>query len=75
MEYFGVDVSKDNLQVSDGRGERKRAFPNTQQGVAVLLDWLESALGLEQSHLIMELATPAIIPCCRLWPAPGPPAP
>ena len=54
MEYFGVDVSKDSLQVSDGQGSRKRAFRNTRQGIAGLLGWIEGASGQDGAHLILE---------------------
>ena len=54
MEYFGVDVSKNSLQVSDSQGSRKGAFRNTRQGIAGLLGWLERAKGQEDTHLIME---------------------
>ena len=54
MEYIGVDIAKANLQISNGRGSRKRLFPNSPQGIDQLLAWLESGLGLKEAHLIIE---------------------
>ena len=54
MEYIGVDIAKESLQVSDKRRSRKKRFGNSQEGIGELFHWLESRFGLANTHLIME---------------------
>lgn len=40
MEYLGVDVAKDSLEIANASGSRQRSFPNTEAGITGLLRWL-----------------------------------
>lgn len=54
MEYLGVDVAKDSLEVADTTGSRRRSFPNTTAGIQEFLRWLSRSFPNSEQHLIVE---------------------
>ena len=54
MEYWGIDVAKGTLEVSDARAYKRRSFANTVAGIEELTNWLETASPSGQAHLVLE---------------------
>ncbi|MDP6495987.1 MAG: transposase, partial [Dehalococcoidia bacterium] len=54
MEYVGVDVAKETLEVADVSGSQGRSFPNTQAGIQRFLRWLSRSFPKGGRHLIVE---------------------
>ena len=54
MEYLGVDVAKETLEVADVSGSQRRSFPNTQVGIRGFLRWLSRSSPNGDWHLIVE---------------------
>ena len=54
MEYLGVDVAKDSLEVADSTGSRRGSFPNTTAGIQRFLSWLSRSFPNSDQHLIVE---------------------
>ena len=54
MEYVGVDVAKETLEVADVSGSRGRSFANREAGIQEFLSWLPHAFPEGEVRLIME---------------------
>lgn len=54
MEYMGVDVARDSLEVADTSGSVRGSFPNSQAGIDALLCWLLGAFPKRELQLIIE---------------------
>ena len=54
MEYVGVDVAKETLEVADVSGSRGRSFANRKAGIQEFLSWLPHAFPEGEVRLIME---------------------
>ena len=54
MDYLGVDVAKDSLEIANASGSRQRSFPNTEAGITALLRWLPGNFPNGDLQLIVE---------------------
>jgi transposase len=54
VEYVGVDVAKETLEVADVSGSRGRSFANREAGIQEFLSWLPHAFPEGEVRLIME---------------------
>lgn len=54
MEYVGVDVAKETLEVADASGSHRGSFSNTQAGIQKFLSWLSRSFPNCGWHLIVE---------------------
>ena len=54
MEYVGVDVAKDSLEVAIASVSQGKSFPNTKTGIGAMLRWLSRSFPDGDPHLIVE---------------------
>lgn len=54
MEYWGIDVAKDTLEISDAGGGRRGSFANTASGIVGLAGWVEENSPPGEAHLVLE---------------------
>lgn len=54
MEYLGVDVAKESLEMTDASGSRGKSLANTAAGIEALLRWLARSSPIGDVHLIVE---------------------